>query len=110
MKKYLKELVILILQLLLFYVFPLTVGPAGAIGMVLLIICGTFILSLILGIISENRVKFLYPVVTAVIFIPSVFIYYNASALIHAVWYLVISGAGILIGAFFRWIGKLLQK
>ena len=33
----------------------------------------------------------------SVLFIPSVFIYYNDSALIHSIWYLVISSVGLLI-------------
>ena len=99
MRKYLKEIVILVIQLLLFYVFPLTAGPTDVIGMVVLIIIGTFVLSIVLGSISNNWVKLLYPPVIAILFIPSVFIYYNESALIHAVWYLVIGTVGMLIGA-----------
>ena len=98
MKKYLKEIIVLLLQLLLFYVFPLTAGPRDAIGMVMLIIVGTFGLSMVLGSISNKKIKFLYPVVTSIIFIPSVLIYYNEYALIHAEWYLVISAIGMLIG------------
>jgi len=98
MKKYLKEIIIVILQLLLFYIFPLTAGPTDAMGMVLLIIAGTFGLSMALGSISGKKIKFLYPIATAILFIPSVFIYYNESALIHAVWYLVIATVGMLIG------------
>lgn len=98
MKKYLKEIIIVVLQLLLFYIFPLTAGPTDTMGMVLLIIVGTFGLSMVLGSISGEKIKFLYPIATAILFIPSVFIYYNESALIHAVWYLVIATVGMLIG------------
>lgn len=44
MKKYIKELIILIIQILLFYIFPLTAGPTDEMGMVMLIILTTFIL------------------------------------------------------------------
>lgn len=96
MKKYLKEIIILALQMLLFYVFPLTAGPTDAMGMVLLIICGTFLLSLLLGLFSKNNIRFLYPLLISILFIPSVFIYYNESALVHALWYLVIGYAAML--------------
>lgn len=99
MKKYLKEIIILILQLLMFYVFPLFAGPTDAIGMVFLIILSTLLLSFILGCISNQYIKFLYPLIIAVLFVPSVFIYYNSSALIHTVWYLVVSSAGVGVGA-----------
>ncbi len=110
MKKYMKELIILILQLLLFYVFPLSAGPADAIGMVFLIICGTFSLSVFLGALSASDIKYLYPGVSAVSFIPSVFIYYNESALIHCVWYLFISAAGLGIGILIHFLVGLFKK
>ena len=98
MKKYLKEILILLLELFMFYIFPLFAGPTDAMGMVFLIILATFILSIIMGTISQNKIKFLYPGLISVLFIPSVFIYYNESALIHALWYLVISIIGLLMG------------
>ena len=51
-----------------------------------------------MGSLSKEKIKYLYPIVIAVLFIPSVFIYYNESALIHSLWYLVISIIGLLIG------------
>ena len=92
MKKNIKEIIIGILQLLLFYVLPLFAGPTDAMGMVFLIIVGTFIL-------SNNKIKYFYSVFTSIIFIPSVFIYYNESALIHSVWYLVVASIGLFIGS-----------
>lgn len=98
MKKYLKEIIILILQLFMFYIFPLFAGPTDAMGMVFLILLSTLLLSLILGIISKNNIKYLYPLIIAILFIPSIFIYYNESALIHSVWYLIDSIMGLIIG------------
>lgn len=98
MKKYWKEMTILIAQLLMFYVFPLTAGPTDAMGMVFLILAATFILSIIMGSVSKKRTKYLYPILVSFLFVPSVLIYYNESALIHSVWYLVISFVGLLIG------------
>ena len=107
MKKYIKESLILLIQLVMFYVSPLFAGPIDAMGMVLSILMSTLLLSLVIGIISNSKIKYLYPVVTAIVFIPSVFIYYNESALIHSVWYLVVSAIGLLIGA---GINKLINK
>lgn len=98
MKKYLKELIILFIQLFMFYIFPLFCGPTDAMGMVLLIICSVFVLSIILGTISNTKLKFLYPIIIAILFIPSIFIYYNITALVHSLWYLVISSIGLGIG------------
>ena len=102
MRKYIKELVILVIQLFMFYIFPLFAGPTDAMGMVFLIILVTFLLSVIMGAVSSERVKYLYPIVIAIIFIPSVYIHYNDSALIHSVWYLVVSTIGLVIGMIIR--------
>lgn len=99
MKKYLKEIIILLIQLFMFYIFPLFAGPTDAMGMVLLILLATLFLSLTITIISKEKIKYLYPIVAAIIFIPSVFIYYNESALIHSLWYFVSSLIGTFIGA-----------
>ena len=98
MKKYVKEIIILLIQLLIFYMLPLFAGPTDAMGMVFLIILSTFVLSTLIGVISNKKVKYLYPVVIAMLFIPSVFIYYNKSAFIHSSWYFVVSTIGMLIG------------
>ena len=103
MKKYFKEIAILIAQLLMFYVFPLTAGPTDAMGMVFLIIVATFVLAIIMGSLSKKKAKYVYPLLVSVLFIPSVFIYYNESALIHSIWYLVISSVGLLIGALMQY-------
>lgn len=99
MTKCIKEMVVLLIQLFMFYVFPLFAGPTDAMGMVFLIILATILLSIVLGVLSNKKIKYLYPVVIAVLFIPSVFIYYNESAMIHSVWYLVVSTIGLLFGA-----------
>lgn len=107
MKRYLKEIIILIIQLGMFYIFPMFAGPTDTMGMVFLILLTTFILSIIIASISKEKIKYFYPIITAIVFIPSVFIYYNESALIHSVWYLVDSSIGIIIGII---VNKLIKK
>lgn len=102
MKRCLKEIIILLLQLFMFYIFPLFAGPTDAMGMVVLIILATLLLSAVIGLISDKKMKYLYPIITAILFVPSVFIYYNETALIHSVWYLVVSSVGMIIGAILR--------
>ena len=99
MKTNIKELIILIIQILIFYLLPLTAGPADTMGLIVLIILSTFILSFILGIISKEKIKYLYPIVISILFIPTVFIYYNDTALIYILWYLIDSYIGLIIGS-----------
>ena len=110
MKKYIKEIIILSLQLFMYYIFPMFAGPTDAMGMVFLIIISTLVLSFVLGIFSGNSLKFLYPIVTAVAFVPSVFIYYNRTALIHSVWYLVVSAVGLAVGTIINIIFNKVQR
>lgn len=110
MKKYLKEIVILFIQLCMFYIFPLFMFLYEPMGMVLIMIIVTFILGMTIGVISKNKIKYLYPIIIAILFIPSVFIYYNESALVHSVWYLVISTTGLLIGSIANLIIRKMKK
>ena len=102
MRLYIKEIIVMLFQLFMFYIFPLFADPTDAIGMIVLIILATFLFSIVLGLISDKKMKYLYPIITAILFVPSVFIYYNETALIHSVWYLVVSSVGMLIGAILR--------
>lgn len=98
MRRYKKEIIAMMIQLFIFYVFPLFAGPTDMMGLVVLIILATLLVSLVIGIVVDKKIKYLYPIITAVLFVPSVFIYYNETALIHSVWYLIVSGEGLLIG------------
>ena len=49
--------------------------------------------------VSKENLKYTYPIITALLFIPSVFSYYNETAFIHSIWYLVISTLGVLLGS-----------
>ena len=98
MKKYVGEIVVILLQMFVFYLLPMCMGNIGALGMVFLILLTTFILSIVIGAISKNKIKYLYPIAVAILFIPSIFIYYNESAFVHSLWYLVVSSIGLAIG------------
>lgn len=106
MKEYTKELVIWILQSFMFYIFPLFAGPTDIMGMVVLIILATFLLSFLMGSLSRENIKYLYPLAVAILFIPSCILHYNFSALIHSVWYLIVSASGLLIGTGIKMILK----
>ena len=98
MKIYLKEIIILLIQLFMFYLYPLYAIRIDPIGMVLIMLFVTILLSLIIGIISNKKMKYLYPFVISLLFIPSVFIYYNGSALVHSLWYFIVSLFGLFLG------------
>ena len=102
MKKYLKKMIILMIQIVLFYLFPFTAGPTDGMGMVIILLLSTLILSVIFGAISKGKVRIIYPFVVAVLFTPTVYIHYNYTALGHVIWYLIDSFVGVWIGAFIQ--------
>lgn len=98
MKRYIAEIVIFCIQLFMFYISPLFAGPTDGMGMVVLILFATLILSILLGSISKNRIKYVYPAAAATAFLPSAFLHYNGTAFVQAVWYFVIAAVGMLLG------------
>lgn len=106
MKNYLKEIIICILQMLVFYLLPIILGNIGALEMVFLLLVITFILSIIIGSIVRNKIKYGYPIFVSLLFIPTIWIFYNESALIHSLWYLVVSGMGLIFGITINKISK----
>ena len=93
--KYIKELIILIIQLLVYYILPLFMGPTDALGVV-------FLLGFILGFISNNKIKYIYPLFSSLLFLPAVFIYFNVTALINILWFFILSLMGILSSTLLR--------
>ena len=89
MKKYSKEIIVFVFQVMVFYLIPFTAGPTDGLGMVLVLLFSTLILSVIFGTIAKGKVRIIYPFVVAVLFIPTVYIHYNYTALGHIIWYLI---------------------
>ena len=89
--------------LIAFYIVPMLIKDTGSGMFILLIVIPliTLITSLIYGL--RNTVDFIYPLIVAILFIPTLFIYYNTSAWVYVIAYSMIA----LIGEI---LGKTLQK
>lgn len=107
MKHYRWEMLFLILQLYGFYGLPLFAESTDIIGMVTLTVFLTFVLSILMGAVSNNKGKYLYPVLVGLCFLPSVFMFYNESAFVYVLYYAVISSVGMGIGLLIK---KLIGK
>ena len=97
-----KNIPFYIFIILVFYVLPLAIIDTGS-GMFFLLLVFpilTFIASIVYG--AKNGFRFYFPLLTTLLFVPSVYIHYNSSANIYAVGYGVIALIGVLIGAFFH--------
>jgi len=98
MKKIIKMSPYLIINFFVFYLSPLLIRDTGGGMFVLLmeipVLC--FIISLVYGI--KNRFDFWYPLLTTLLFLPTIFIFYNESALIYVVWYGMDAVIGSLLG------------
>lgn len=101
---------LLLAQLGLFYGLPAITGPGNEIGMVVLMLGGTWVLSLLLGAFSGRKIRFFYPILPALLFLPSIPLFYDSSALIHSLWYFIVALIGVDFGAGLRALGKLAEK
>ena len=110
MKKYIKETIIWILQLFMFFIFPFFGGPTDGMGIVVVLIFSTFVLSLLMGALSDIKVNYFYPLEVAVVFFMSVGIHYDVSDSIQSLWYLVISAVGIAIGSLINLAVKKIKR
>ena len=102
MKRYRKEIIISVLQLLTFYVYPIFALKVDPMATVLVMLTVTLIFGFALGLKSDKHIKYFYPPAAALIFLPTIPIFYNDSALIHALWYFVMSAFGLLSGALLK--------
>ena len=102
MKRFRKEIFVLLLQMFLFYVFPLFAGPTDTMGMVFVLITGTFVLGYFFALVSRWKWMWCWPVIVSLLFAPTIFLYYNATATVYILWYLVLSAAGMLLGVLIR--------
>ena len=86
-----------------FYLIPILIQNTGSGMFILLIVIPliTLITSIIYGL--RNVFDFIYPLIVAILFIPTLFIYYNASAWTYILVYSMIAVIGELLG-------KTLQK
>jgi len=103
MEKLKKNWIYYLIILIAFYLVPIRITDTGSGMAILLIVIPliALITSLIYGL--RNTFDFIYPLVVAIMFIPTLFIYYNASAWIYIISYSLIALIGELLG-------KTLQK
>ncbi len=101
MKNSLRMLPYLIVNAVAFYLLPIMIKDTGtAMGVMLIgipVIC--FVTAIVFGV--KNSFKWLYPVAVALIFAPTIFIFYNSTAWVYIIAYGVIAFVGNFIGKLF---------
>ena len=103
MKKHLKELIIAGIETAFLFLFPLIpMGNKDAHIILLLVI--TLIVGIVGVAISDKRLKFLFPVLTTILVIPTMFIYYEPRVYGNIFWMFVFSALATIIGELLRLI------
>lgn len=97
MEKLKKSIIFYILLIIDFYAIPWLIKDTGSAMIVMLIIIPMicFVTSIFYGL--KNGFDFGYVLIVALIFVPSIFIFYNSSAWVYVVGYAVIALLGNLI-------------
>ena len=103
MENFKKNWIYYFIILIAFYIVPMLIKDTGSGMFILLIVIPliTLITSIIYGL--RNTVDFIYPLLVAILFIPTLFIYYNTSAWVYVIAYSMVAVIGELLG-------KTLQK
>lgn len=91
MKIYKKEILIILIQLLIFYTFPLISGPTDNMGLTVIILLSNLILSLIIGIFSQKNIKYYYPFIISILFTPIILIFSEKIMPLHLMLCLITS-------------------
>ncbi|MBR5128636.1 MAG: hypothetical protein IKU67_01170 [Firmicutes bacterium] len=102
MSKIKKGLFFILLQTIIFYAMPVFAGPTDIMGLVILQFGLTFALSVIVGAFTKSEMKFIFPIIASVGFIPAIMLYMNYTAYIYLVFYAVITVGGVAIGTGIR--------
>ena len=100
MKKHIVPVAEFIIQTVLFYAVPATAQPGDEMGMVFMLFIAAIVLSVVAG-VPKSFLKIIYPVAVPLVFLPSVYIYYNESALVHGLWYFAVCSIGVITGTGF---------
>ena len=103
MKKYLKEIIIAIIEIALLYLFPL-VPMGNTDGHIILIMAFTLIVGIVGVAISDKKIKFLFPVFATVMLVPTMFMYYHERVYGNIFWMFVFSLLAVIIGELLRLI------
>lgn len=103
MKKYLKELIIAVIETAFLFLFPLIpMGNKDAHIILLLVI--TLIVGIVGVAISDKKIKFLFPVFTTIMVVPTMFMYYEPRVYGNIFWMFVFSFLAVIIGEVLRLI------
>lgn len=97
MEKLKKNIVFYLLLLIDFYIIPLVIKDTGSAMIVMLAIIPLICLTISVFYGIRNGFDFQYILSVAIIFIPSIFIFYNSSAWVYVVGYGVIALIGNLM-------------
>lgn len=98
MEKLKKMLAYLLINIGMFYLLPSLMKDTGSAIIILLILMplGCFLTSLAYGL--KNSFSWLYTIFVMLIFLPSIFIFYNESAMVYVFVYGFISLLGSFVG------------
>ena len=98
MDKLKKNIFIYILLIINFYILPALIKDTGTAMIMLLVVIPmiTLFISIFYG--KKNGFDIWYVILVGIIFFPSIFIFYNSSALIYVIVYTIIALIGNFVG------------
>ncbi|MFI3292621.1 MAG: hypothetical protein SNI70_03775 [Rikenellaceae bacterium] len=91
----------LMVNIMAFYLLPIVIKDTGSAMAVMLL--GIPLICLLTAIIYgvKNSFNFMYPIIVAILFAPTISIFYNSTASVYIIGYGVIALIGNFVGALF---------
>ena len=95
---YLNEMIYTLIHILVFYLMPLRVGDSKGVGIIVIQFFITFSLGLMMGGTIRRRLKYLYPVAAAILYMPTALIFHPIVNISYCLWILIASILGVVFG------------
>lgn len=97
MKKIILEILLVLMQLITLYVLPVIADATDVMGLVIINIVVSFIISFIYILFSKYHFKYIYPVIILIFSLPTIFIFDNV-CLLYIIYYFISSVIAEVIG------------
>lgn len=97
MKRIIFELLVVLFQLIALYVLPVIADATDVMGLVVINVIISFVLTIICVLFSKYHFKYIYPVIILILSLPTIFIFFNVCSL-YIIYYFISSVLAEVIG------------
>lgn len=102
MNKFIKMLPYLLVMVLDFYLLPFLIKDTGTAMVILLVVVPLICLICAIVFGAKNNFNLLFCMIVAILYVPTIFIFYNSSAWVYVIGYGIVAIIGNIVGMLFH--------